>query len=418
LKLSGHLERSAFQTPAPSISPFLCFYPFADGGILHWQRTHRIWVLNASSAYLWCLLEEVASTEELASHLAARFAIDHETAMRDVTLTLAAFAQEGLLGEEPPPRLQDETNFWAGGYPAGPVLPEPLQWAIRELLCLPGQTVEFCCQDYSMGAEFMALVAHLKSPEAAPPEMRLAVLADARSAGTWAIYLNDRLFLDGLAFSEVLPHLFTLLFVKVSEALSASLLFHAAVIGRQEQAVMFPAEAGSGKTTLVAALAARGHLFFSDELAVLEPRELKLLPMPMPMSVKPGSTASLERYYPGLSAQPIHPRADGQSVRYLIPPPEALTSSHRSGATIEAIVFPRYRAGVKTSLVTLDKISALQRLVQTGSSDRELVEADVEALIDSVEQRPCYTLEYSDLPEVIELLEGTFACLSKAFPSR
>jgi hypothetical protein len=413
--MSSSQQRSVDQTPAPSISPLLCFYPFADGGILHWRHTHHLWVLNASSAYLWCLLDEVASIEELAAHLTDRFAIDPETARRDVTLTLAAFTREGLLGENlAAPRPQTEEAFSIGRSPAGQALRAPKRWAIRELLRLPGRTIEFCCQEPSPGVEFSALVAHLRAPATAPPDTRLAVVAGGPSSpGTWAIYLDNRLFLDGLSCSEVLPHLFTLVFVKTSEALGAALLFHAAVIGRQGQAVVLPAEAGCGKTTLAAALAARGHLFFTDELAVLDKRTQKILPLPLPMSIKPGSTAILQRYYPDLAAKPPHPRADGQSVRYLLPPGGSLPTGDLPGASVEALVFPRYRAGAQTSLLPLDKVTALQRLVQTGSSDRELTEADIEAVLAMVERHPCYALEYAALEEVIELLERTFACLGR-----
>jgi hypothetical protein len=275
----------------------------------------------------------------------------------------------------------------------------------------PQLAVEFRCQDLPLGTEFTALFAHLKGRSAPAAAVRLAVLADVRSAGRWEIHLDGRLFIDGLARDEVLPHLFTLIFVKGSEALQSFLLFHAAVVGGREQALILPAEAGSGKSTLVAALAARGHRFYTDELAVLDPSTLKLLPMAMPMTIKPGSVAILERYYPGLAAKAVHQRADGQKVRYLAPPAAAITALNGAEVASEAIVFPLYQAGAKTSLIALDKVSALERLVRTGSSDRELLATDVEALIDLVEGRPCYALEYADLDEVVALLEDTFACL-------
>lgn len=58
-------------------------------------------------------------------------------------------------------------------------------------------------------------------------------------------------------------------------------------------------------------------------------------------------------------------------------------------------------------MVPLDKTAALQRLVKTGSSDRELVAADIEAMIGIVEKHRCFDLEYSDLNEAIEFL-GNF----------
>lgn len=401
------------QPVTPSISPCICFYPFAEGAVLHWRQTHRLWVLNSPAAYLWCLLEEGVATEALAPQLVKRFATDVETAERDVALTLQAFADEGLLGSGSWPQTGEEENPWSAAWSSGQLLQEPAQWAMTGVFQTPHQTVEFRCQDPAIGVEFADLCAHLQGAGGEKGAIRLAVLADLQTPERWEIYLDGRLFHAGLARGEVLPHLFTLIFVKGSAALHDFLLFHAAVIGGREQVLLLPAEAGAGKTTLVATLAARGHRFLADELAVLDRRALKLLPMPMPMSIKPGSLPILERYYPGLSAKPAHPRADGQTVRYLTPATTAIGGPDRCATTIEALIFPQYQAGARTSLLPLDKISALQRLVHTGSSDRELLPADIEALIGMVEKHPCYALEYADLDEVLQLLESTFACLRK-----
>jgi hypothetical protein len=169
--------------------------------------------------------------------------------------------------------------------------------------------------------------------------------------------------------------------------------------------VLFPAEAGSGKTTLAAALAARGWRFFSDELAVLDIGDLSVAPFPMPMSIKPGSVQALGRYYPGLASGALYHRADGKHVRYLSPPPESLKGVGNSASHIDIIVYPIYREGSKTRLAPLTKIDALQRLAATGSSDRKFLSADIEAMLALVERTPCFELVFSNLEEALELLE-------------
>jgi hypothetical protein len=394
--------------PLPSGSPSVHFYPFAGGAVLHRRETRRIWALNATSACIWCLLDESRTAEELAENLARTFRIDQAAARRDVAATLSTFAVEGLLagGTAAPCREEDGPARKAG---AAPPLTEPALWAVRRYFSTARHSVEFCCSDPSVGAEFSAHLAHLAIDRPPTIDTRLAVLGDHR----WEIYLDGRRVAVAAARNMVLPFLFTLLFVRGSNALHDKLLFHAAVIGSADRAVLFPADAGCGKTTLAAALAARGHLFLADELAVLDRSDLTLTPLPLPMSIKPGSVGVLERYYAGIAEKPVHLREDGQRVRYLEPPAVSVPAAGFTGAAVEALVFPRYRPGAAPRLAELEKIDALQRLAATGSSDRELVAADVEAMIRVVDGRPCFELEYSDLAATVEGLENSFASFDR-----
>ena len=66
----------------------MAFYPFADGAALHRPDTHRLFVLNASSAVLWCLLEEHDESDVLVTAYAEHFRIPRELAEVDVQKVL------------------------------------------------------------------------------------------------------------------------------------------------------------------------------------------------------------------------------------------------------------------------------------------------------------------------------------------
>ncbi|MBE0597644.1 MAG: PqqD family peptide modification chaperone [Desulfuromonadales bacterium] len=396
------------QASVVTITPFVHFVPFADGGVLFRPGGRRLWVLNAPSAFIWCLLDPGDNLEGLASRVAARFAIDQTTALRDVTLTLEAFTKEGLFSAaEVEPATVDQPFVWLEADSRAPA--GPGGWAVTTLFQAPGQVVEFLCQDLLAGAEFARLVSHLGVAGQSPVTTRLAVAATSPAADSWDILVNGSLLVTGALRNEIVPQLMTILFIRSSELLADKLLFHAAALGRGERAILFPAETGGGKTTLAAALATQGYLFYSDELAAVDRSDLRLCPVALPMSIKPGSVPVLEEYYPGLTDYPVHLRADGQLVRYLPPPDGSSAGSDRPGAPIEAIIFPRYRpatAGVE--LLAMAKSSALQTLCQAGSSDRPLEVADVEAMIALVEGCRCYTLEYADLQGAIDRLATIF----------
>ena len=101
---------------------------------------------------------------------------------------------------------------------------------------------------------------------------------------------------------------------------------HAGVILLGDHAVLLPGSAGRGKTTLTAALAHSGGIYFSDEIALLEETTLDVRPMPLTMTIKPGSLEPLRHLYPNLEALDEHLREDRQPVRYLPPPVESRCS--------------------------------------------------------------------------------------------
>ena len=249
-------------------------------------------------------------------------------------------------------------------------------------------------------------MAHLELDYDTPSDTRLAVVSENEEMPpTWDVYLDGVRFKKGLPGNMVLPHLVTLFFVRSCEALKKHLLFHAAVIEKGGRAGVFPGETGSGKTTLAAALVAEGYRYFSDELAVLNVDSLRVLPLPLPMSVKPESVRPLSHYYPGLRKCATHLRTDGKKVRYLPPSATAFAGIDDDPAPIDFLVFPRYTKGAENRLVELDRLGGLQRLAKTGSSNRDLTTRDVEAMLSLLERIPCYELVFSELSQAILLLE-------------
>jgi hypothetical protein len=150
-------------------------------------------------------------------------------------------------------------------------------------------------------------------------------------------------------------------------------------------------------------LAAKGYQFYSDELAVIDVGRVTVSPFPLPMGIKRDSTKALEPYYPGLPSAPFSLRSDGKRVHYLRPPDGSLPPA-RDEAEIGRLIFPRYAHQGETRLVSLEKQDALQRLVKTGSSDRELSPADMRALVRIVDESSCHALDYSQLGDALRVL--------------
>ena len=391
----------------PSPPSTIDFHPFMNGGVLYLNGSRRIWALNSMAAFIWCILDKVGSLEELASRLASAFHIDNIKALGDTKATITCFEREGLFTARQKIGPMEKSDRW-DITPTGPGFVEPKSWAIRRFFKTANHVFEFCCMDTSLGKAITGHIAHLGLDNEAPCDTRLAIFPGKGATKTWDIFIDGLRFREGLRKNEVFPHIATLFFVRACEALEDRLLFHAAVLEKSGTTIVFPGEAGSGKTTLAAALMLHGCRFFSDEIAVLNVESLCVSPLPLPMSIKPGSVGPLSRYYAGLSERSVHLRSDGKKVRYLSPPPQNLTETVEVSVPVNYLVFPKYREDAENRLNTLDKFETMQRLATTGSSNRDITNRDVKAMIALVEKSPCYEIVYSDLSKAVALLENHF----------
>ena len=382
------------------------FFPFSEGAALFRQPTRQLTVLNQNAAVIWCLLNEVNTLDEAAFALQEKFPISKDKAIGDVEEAVKFFHDNDLLNESSDEMKLEEI-------PEDIILPSLSQeikdvtvapLAYKKVFRVPGRILEICCQDKEIGVMLDEAMAHLAIDHGPVVEARLLVVPAEKETNCWDIFSNTTSVFTDVSTESVLPHLLQLVFDLSCKALSQYFLFHAAVISKVSKAVLFPANVGSGKTTLAAMLAKQGFQFFSDELAVIDVETMQVRPFTMPMSIKPGSLTVLAQEYPELETLANHFRPDGKVVRYLQPPTESLPETD-STATVSALVFPHYNEGDGNYFMYLSKEETLQRLVQTCSSDRSLRPQDIKAMLAMVEQSECMALYYEDTHEAIRLLE-------------
>jgi hypothetical protein len=233
------------------------------------------------------------------------------------------------------------------------------------------------------------------------PSAVIDILFDQRPCHQgYTCFSNDRCTAKALRADEIFPHLVYLVFDGVSARLTRRLLLHAAVLTRNGKTVLFPGEAGSGKSTLAAALSTRGWSYLSDELAVIDPDSGRVEPFLLPIGLKERSTTPLLPFIPNLASRPLHLRADGQRVRYVMP--EALCSEARS--RVSAMVFPTFNENHPLQWAPLTHLASLERLAATGSSERPLRSNDIECLM-GLAQGPSAAVVYSELAAAVELIE-------------
>jgi hypothetical protein len=251
----------------------------------------------------------------------------------------------------------------------------------------------------SLPAAFDAVISaafeHLAADSAAVPDVSLEIGESARGV----------VVLDGIMPLAWCPHrrmvvpvLKLLLRTLAVSRRSYFMEVHAGVVLVADAVVLLPGSAGRGKTTLTAGLLRRGARYFSDEIALLESDSLDVRPVPVSMTIKPGSIPPLQQLYPGLGDLDEHLREDRQPVRYLAPPPEARCPADQPPRPARWVVFPRYEEGGDTLLSPVSPARGLQRLLDESLVLPELLDRHkVERLVEWARQLSFVDLRMSSL---------------------
>ena len=182
------------------------------------------------------------------------------------------------------------------------------------------------------------------------------------------------------------------------------LLLHAAAAGWGKHAIVLPANAGSGKSTLEAGLVQRGCGYLTDELIIIHPRTNKVIPFPKALSLKEGSFALFE----SLGPYPTGPEHD--RVWYLDPEQLRPGSVVSSPTPVGWVVLPRYEAGAKTRVEALTVGETVLGLFENTVNMARHKEPGLDRLIAIAKKAPGYRLVFGDLEDacdaVLELVGG------------
>lgn len=181
------------------------------------------------------------------------------------------------------------------------------------------------------------------------------------------------------------------------------LVVHSAAVERGGRAIMLPGPTGSGKSTLCAAMAARGWRLLSDEFAILRPGDIRLLPNPRPMSLKNDAIALMADFAPEFQVGALCEGTNKGTVAFLRPPREAVERAKETAAPGLAVV-PRFRAGEPARLEPMRKAEAFSWFVDNSVNYFAMLRTGFETLADTIEACACYRLTYHDLDEALGLL--------------
>jgi HprK-related kinase A len=184
------------------------------------------------------------------------------------------------------------------------------------------------------------------------------------------------------------------------------LILHAAVVACDDRALVLPAPPGSGKSTLCAALVARGWRLLSDELAIILPVSGEIVPLPRPISLKNRSIDAVRKFWPEATVgRPINKTLKG-TVTYVKPPRASVLAATRH-ARPRWIVLPRYASDHSTRLTPVSKATAFMQLVENAFNYDVHGRDGFEQLARLTEASDCFEFEYGGaLDEAVAAFEA------------
>ncbi|HRD50603.1 MAG: HprK-related kinase A [Candidatus Competibacter sp.] len=184
------------------------------------------------------------------------------------------------------------------------------------------------------------------------------------------------------------------------------LMLHTGALEKNGNTLLLPAHPGSGKSTLCAALCHRGWRLLTDEIALVRPADLALVPFPRLIALKNQSIAVFREFIPEAVLGPEYPNTPKGTVCHVRPPMDSIERSDETGRA-RWIVLPKFKAGASLALKPLDKTEAFIQL--TGHSfNYELIGLrGFQAMTGLIDACDCYTFEYGgDLEQAVAQLNA------------
>ena len=181
------------------------------------------------------------------------------------------------------------------------------------------------------------------------------------------------------------------------------LVVHAAILAKNDKAIMFPAPPGSGKSTLTAHLALSGWRLLSDEMTIIELNTTTAIPFVRPISLKNNSIHLVKEWFPDATMSEIAKDTQKGDVAHVKPPIESIQAGEQK-AEIVSVIFPKYDVNKKLDIYELQQTDTFMQLANNAFNYNIIGEPAFTTIEKIVNECSGFEIHYNDLNEVENFL--------------
>ena len=172
---------------------------------------------------------------------------------------------------------------------------------------------------------------------------------------------------------------------------------HAGAVELDGQAILCPADSGSGKSTFISWLVTSGFSYITDELVWLD-KDHKLGGLARPIQIKPSGVSAVRRLISDHSEVVRGDKANSLTFR-------ALGANLSVGQPdLRVVIFPKYEAGAEFNLSPISAGIAGLKIMSHHVNARNLQGHGFRSIMNSIKQVPCYQLTYSEFSQLNAVL--------------
>lgn len=366
--------------------------------ILFRPADKRLFILNSAAGWIWQAVAEGFSLTEIADQLAAHFRISRQVARRDIAAQLNQWAVLGLnpcLAE--PEQERPSAPAVQPPRPDNKLFPGDTPYSLQHNFHFGSADITLTDYTSDLASHFAPLLSGLPALDTKKSTTQIILFKDADK---YVISCNrielERTRLELVAVGRVIQAI-----IEFGYPQTTWMAFiHASAGSLDGHGIVFPGTGGSGKSTLMAALAKSGWIYWCDDTVPLDTQG-QAGAVPLSPCLKSGSWEILAPFYPVLTALPIYQRC-GKDVRYL--PSEDDRADFSSTLPVHALVFPEYGPDRTQKLRSLQPVEGLQRLIDAQSWISPDPDRTGE-MIRWIRTIPTYSLQYHSLDWAIARLE-------------
>ena len=185
------------------------------------------------------------------------------------------------------------------------------------------------------------------------------------------------------------------------------LVLHAAVVAKDNVALVMPGLPGAGKSTLCAALALNGWRVLSDEHAMIQLGGSELIPLCRPVSLKNESIDVIRTFD---KAAVIGPETlDTHKGRVAHMKADMAKNSHNvTPVPARLMIFPQFAMGEGMNLTTKTKTESFMFAAHHSFNYSLLMDKGFETMVELMDAVDCYDLHYGDLEQALQTIEKLF----------